>query len=64
MAGGHTETSPDEKGTTTDLLHSDERDGCKDDVDQVKNQGDQEGVLNSASRLKERSGVVENEVDT
>lgn len=64
LADQHTEGTPDEQRTTTELLNSPEGDGCRADVDEGEDQGDQKGVGDSASRLEERCGVVEDEVDT
>jgi hypothetical protein len=64
LASSHTESSPNEKSTATDPLHSVERDGCEDCVDKVEDQGDDKGVANSAGGLEEGCGVIEDEVDT
>jgi hypothetical protein len=64
LADSHTGSTTDQKRTTTDSLHGDEWDGSEDSVDQVEDEGDEESVLDGASRLEERCGVVEDEVDT
>ena len=64
LADQHTKGTPDEKRTTTDLLHGDKGDWSRADVDEGEDEGDQESVLDGASRLQERSGIVEDEVDT
>ena len=64
LAAQHAEGTPDEQGTTSELLNSVEGDGGRADVDEGEDQGDQEGVANGTSGLEERSRVVEDEVDT
>lgn len=64
LANQHAKRTPDEERTTTKLLNSVEGDGGRADVDEGEDQGDQEGVVDGASGLQERSGVVEDEVDT
>lgn len=64
LADQHTKGTPEEKRTTTNLLHCVERDGGRADVDESEDEGDDEGVADSTSRLEEDGGVVEDEVDT
>lgn len=64
LADQHAQSSVEKNGSSTELLNSVERDRCRADVDQGEDQRDQERVANGAGRLQERSGVVENEVNT
>lgn len=54
LADQHAESTPDEERTTTELLDGVEGDGGGADVDKGEDQGDQEGVADSTSRLQER----------
>ena len=64
LADQHAESTPNEQWSTAKLLNSVEGDRGRADIDQGEDQGDQEGVVDSAGRLKEGSRVVEDEVDT
>jgi hypothetical protein len=64
LADQHAESTEQKKRAATKLLHSVEGKRSRADVDQGEDQRDQEGVVNGASRLKERCRVVEDEVDT
>jgi hypothetical protein len=64
LADQHAKGTVQQKCATTELLHSVERERSGADVDKGEDQGDQEGVGDGASRLEERCGVVEDEVDT
>jgi len=64
LADQHAESTPEEKRTATNTLHSVERDGSRADVDESEDKRDNEGVADSAGRLEEDGGVVEDEVDT
>ena len=64
LADQHTKSTPDEQWSAAELLNSVERDGCRADVDEGEDQGDQESVVDRTSRLEEGSRVVEDEVDT
>ena len=64
LADQHAESAVEQECATTELLHSVERERSGAYVDECKDQGDQESVADSASRLEERCRVVEDEVDT
>ncbi len=64
LADQHTQSSPDKKRATAELLNGVEGDWGGADVDQGEDKRDQEGVLDRAGRLQERCGVVKDEVDT
>jgi hypothetical protein len=55
LADTHTNSSPDQKRTTTDTLHGVERDGRAESVDEIGNDGDKEGVGDRAE-LSEEGG--------
>jgi len=60
----HAESAVDENSATSELLNSVEGDGCRANVDQVEDEGDQEGVVDSTRGLQEWGRVVEDEVHT
>ena len=64
LADQHAKSAVQQKCATAELLHTVEGERSGADVDQGEDQGDQEGVGDGASRLEERCGVVEDEVDT
>lgn len=64
LTHSHTKSSPNEKRATAEDFHGIERNWGEDCVDQVENEGNEESIGNSTSRLEERRGVVEDEVDT
>lgn len=64
LADQHTQGTPDEQRATTELLNGVEGDWSRANVHEGEDKGDQEGVADGTSRLQERSGVVEDEVDT
>lgn len=64
LADEHTESTIDEERASTNSLHSPEGERCGADVDQIEDEGDQEGVADGTGGLQERSRVVEDEVDT
>ena len=64
FADGHTDGTINKHGTTTETLNEPERDRSRADVDEGEDKRHQEDVANGTSRLKERSRVVEDEVDT
>lgn len=64
LADQHAQGTPDEERTTTELLDGPEGEWGGADIDEGKDQGDQEGVADSASGLQEWGRVVEDEVDT
>lgn len=64
LADQHTSRSVEKDCASTPFLDRVERDGSGADVDQSEDEGDQEGVADGTSGLKERCGVVEDEVDT
>lgn len=64
LADKHAESTVNQERTSAELFHGVEGDWRRADVDQGKDQGDQEGVLDGAGGLQKGSGVVEDEVDT
>lgn len=60
----HTESTEDEKRTTTVLLNSVERKRSGEDVDEGEDERHQESVADSTGGLQEGGGEVEDEVDT
>lgn len=53
LADQHAESTPDEEGTTTELLDGVEGDGGGADVDKGGDEGDQEGVRDRSEVLEE-----------
>jgi hypothetical protein len=64
LADEHTKSAVDQERAATEFLDCVEGDWGAAHVDEGEDERDQEGVLDSASRLKEWSGVVEDEVNT
>jgi len=64
LADQHAESTPDEEGTTTELLNGVEGDGGRADVDEGGDEGNQEGVRDRSEVLEEGGTEVEDEVDT
>ncbi len=60
----HTSGTNDQEWTTTELLNSVEGQWSRSDVDSSEDHGDDEWVGDGTGGLEERSGVVEDEVDT
>jgi len=55
LADEHTSSSNDEERSPTELLNCVEGDGCRADVDQGEDQGDQESIADCAGRLQKWS---------
>lgn len=64
LADQHTESTPDEESTATELLDGVEGNWGGADIDEGEDERDQEGVADSTSRLQEWSRVVKDEVDS
>ena len=64
LANDHAEGTPDEDRAAAEALDGPERDRGGADVDNGKNHGDEERVVDRAEGLEENRGVVEDEIDT
>ena len=64
LADEHTKGTTDQDGAAAELLNSPKGEGSRADVDQVEDEGDEEGVGDGSSGLEEGSRVVEDKVDT
>lgn len=64
LADDHAQSTPQEQGTTADLLNHVEGDGGRADVNDGGDHGQEERVLNGAELLEEGGAEVEDEVDT
>lgn len=64
LADNHPSGTPDENGTTTELLNDVEGHGSGADVDESGDQGDEERVGNRSEGGEEDGSEVEDEVDT
>lgn len=64
LADQHAKRTDDQDGSATESFDGPERERRGANVDESEDQRDQESVANGASRLEERGGVVEDEVDT
>jgi len=63
LADAHTDGTKEEEVATTHLLNHPKTGESGDDVDQVSDETDEEGVLDT-SVLEELSSVIKDEVDT
>jgi hypothetical protein len=63
LADTHAGSADDEETTTADLVDKGQRADGRNGVDDITNDGNDEGVRH-ARRLEERRAVVEDEVDT
>lgn len=64
LADQHAESTPEENRTTAESLDCPERQGRGANVDQGENERDKKSVVNGSSRLQERGGIIEDEVNT
>jgi hypothetical protein len=60
----HTGGTNDEELATTESLNGVEGDGCRADIDEGGDEGDQEGILDRAEGGEEDGTEIEDEVDT